>query len=851
MEHVIKVQNTEEEMLSENSNNTNKLNNDSDENNDGLNDNNPEHMSKSASKNNQVMFKNNFTLEFIKTSVQNKFEIKLYKFTISELLFFILIGSCFFTGYSCYLIFEKSILNKYLIININLYNIVDLFLAGSSILMYILKNIYKENIIIAKVFKYCFLTFLSLTISTIHNVIHAFYNESYLCDYNYFIYYSEFTLKMIYFLVVDYEFLRVFIVHITLITVNWITCSITVSSDPNIVLKTVRGTISFSILTVICYFYDKFCRELFYLSSKLETQKDFYLNMLNNMKNGIFVYNNQKHKIKFLNRYLDKYDEFNKKSLSQARTSSLSTNFEFIQRDARLEDKLENYNIFNHVFEPNKKFPKEVIEYMGLEKFSESTDKIYKYFKDNQDKEEFSLKKSMYIGQIKLKEKGNEELFEFYLRHIEVEDSSYLEFMLNNVTYTKIYELEKTKQKTQILAKISHEFKNPLIVSSEVIEEIEDDPNIDENVRQNLKFLKNLSQYMLILVKDFEALSSLENNIDNTIYPVNFKIKDFTIEIQEIVEALIKKKNSINPLNFIISIDKGINYFRTDNTRLKQILINLISNSIKFTEIGYIELRIESLEIVNIIEEQINSNDELIKTSEDNSEVSQGKGDNLKQIKISVLDSGKGITPERQQHLFDSVMKEHSGDNILGAGYGLGIVKNLCYMLGSNIYYSENSPKGSIFYFTLTESNIEQKRQSKSSNHKISKHMNEMFNTDDIDMLDDVKCIDASKNQDYYFETAEVALKTNKIINTKYISDEDVKSNKHSSALSIVSQRLIETPKKIFNLSLHPNFLLHLNNIENKSKFFHPMTIDAMIRKTKSSLEVPNKLFNENCNNNY
>jgi len=98
---------------------------------------------------------------------------------------------------------------------------------------------------------------------------------------------------------------------------------------------------------------------------------------------------------------------------------------------------------------------------------------------------------------------------------------------------------------------------------------------------------------MLILVKDFEALSCLENNIDNTIYPVRFNLKDFTKEIQEIVGALIKKKNSINPLKLKLFIDEGINYFITDNTRLKQILINLISNSIKFTEIGFIELRIE------------------------------------------------------------------------------------------------------------------------------------------------------------------------------------------------------------------------------------------------------------------
>jgi len=73
----------------------------------------------------------------------------------------------------------------------------------------------------------------------------------------------------------------------------------------------------------------------------------------------------------------------------------------------------------------------------------------------------------------------------------------------------------------------------------------------------------------------------------------------------------------------------------------------------------------------------------------------------LKKIKISIIDTGKGIPKERHQFLFDSGLKENSEDNMLGAGYGLGIVKNLCSILGTTIQYSENIPNGSIFYFIL------------------------------------------------------------------------------------------------------------------------------------------------------
>jgi len=536
------------------------------------------------------------------------------------------------------------------------------------------------------------------------------------------------------------------------------------------------------------------------------------------MQNGILVYNNFKQKIKFLNNYLSKYDEFNKKNIGQdIQSSSNSANNKNL-----LDEKLENYNIFNYVIDPNKSLPREVLEFMKMEKFIESADNIYKYFETNKD--DFPLKSSMYIGQIKLIEKGRENLFEFYLRHIEIEDSSYLEFMLNNVTYTKIHEIEKTKQKTQILARISHEFKNPLIVSSEIIDEIEDSIKIKrknlsntEEIRHNLKFLKNLSLYMLILVKDFEVISSMENNIDNSIYPVKVNLNIFLKEIQEIVEALIKKKNSNNPLNFLVNIDKGLSYFITDPMRLKQILINLISNSIKFTEIGYIELRIEAIESLNdyYCFEPLNQTKDA------------------RQIKISVIDTGKGISINKQLHLFNSLSKEMSDNNIMGTGYGLGIVKNLCSMLGCNISYSENDQKGSIFSFTLSES--ESNNHKEETSHIILNHLNELkaendkkHNTDDLDIEIPMNncCLDTIKNLNLYSDSISVN-KVNKLdirnSGKRMLSIKVNKMNRNSTqkinyTSPILSQRLIETSRQTFNLSIHPSFLNIVSNFTNESK---------------------------------
>jgi len=64
----------------------------------------------------QIIFKNNFTLEFIKTSIQTKFEEELYKFSKSELFFFIFLLACNFLGYFYYLCFKPNILNKSIIL---------------------------------------------------------------------------------------------------------------------------------------------------------------------------------------------------------------------------------------------------------------------------------------------------------------------------------------------------------------------------------------------------------------------------------------------------------------------------------------------------------------------------------------------------------------------------------------------------------------------------------------------------------------------------------------------------------------------------------------------------------------
>ena len=251
----------------------------------------------------------------------------------------------------------------------------------------------------------------------------------------------------------------------------------------------------------------------------------------------------------------------------------------------------------------------------------------------------------------------------------------------------------------------------------------------------------------------------------------------------------------------IVNVDKAIPFFRTDSMRLKQILINLISNSIKFTEVGFIELRIEK---TNLIED-----DHGLDTFNDDNKPTQG----LQRIKISVIDTGKGISIEKQKNLFNSLTKEQSDTNILGAGYGLGIVKNLCLMLDSDIHYSENEPSGSIFYFTLSEKasineNNSQECLGNKGNLNNKNNINEIREINDINDLFD-------------------------------INDENDNDKLEFTRDNFKSQRFINTIKQTFNLSTIKS-IINANCIRCKGNLILNFYIDNndMIIKSKTSKNI-------------
>jgi len=369
---------------------------------------------------------------------------------------------------------------------------------------------------------------------------------------------------------------------------------------------------------------------------------------------------------------------------------------------------------------------------------------------------------------------------------------------------------------------------------------------------------------MLILVKDFEVVASLENCLD--IVPVNetLELRPFLLEIGQIIETLIIKKSSTN-LFFKLSINEDLDKIEIDPIRLKQILINLLSNAVKFTGIGFIELKVEVLNMPKIKNSNILElgNEEIIEYAgniretnfqliENNDNLIEMKNIHLFEennfingldkivIRFSVIDSGNGI-PDKLVNLINSetmvnVFEKDIVSNNLGTGYGLNIVQRLCKVLGSklNSSHKEECLPGSVFYFDLhlKKNNIvfidRIAKEYKKENNQITEANQIISNYYDI-----------NNNNHYYNKDDD---QTNIIMKTlKGESTDELIITKRSNAKTSKYDKLV-----------FDHFPIEFNNINNIFKTFKETSEvskifkkfsneidDIPIVKTKSNINFP------------
>lgn len=286
--------------------------------------------------------------------------------------------------------------------------------------------------------------------------------------------------------------------------------------------------------------------------------------------------------------------------------------------------------------------------------------------------------------------------FEISFRSFPLKDSYILDVMLNDITKIKHAEKESTEThlRNTLFSKIAHEFKTPLTSIIAINEKMQDALNSKQYtcLPDHINDVNNLSNYTIFLINDIIQYSSRSGNPSIKILKESvdiFSVCSFCLNIQN---CLLKSK-SIHSSNVksLFEFDEEIYNFDlvSDETRIKQILLNLISNSVKFTKSGSIKLKAEVINPENdsfISGEQLRSNERV--------------------IKLSVSDTGVGIKPEDLKRITKKddgliILDTCKEYNKLGSGMGLHIVQTICGLINAKLNISSDYGIGSAFSIYL------------------------------------------------------------------------------------------------------------------------------------------------------
>lgn len=237
-------------------------------------------------------------------------------------------------------------------------------------------------------------------------------------------------------------------------------------------------------------------------------------------------------------------------------------------------------------------------------------------------------------------------------------------------------EADKANQaKSNFLTNMSHEIRTPInavLGMDEMILRETDDKAIIEYANN----IKSAGETLLALVNDVLDLAKIESGKMHLI-EVDYRIEETIKSIVNTMSLRMSQKG----LSFIVEADRGIpSVLHGDEMRMKQIIMNLLSNACKYTREGFVRLRFSG----------------------------QAEED-IYRLRVEVIDSGIGIREEDLSKLFDSFerLDEQENRTIEGTGLGLSITSNLLAMMGSRLKVESVYGEGSTFSFEIGQDIID------------------------------------------------------------------------------------------------------------------------------------------------
>ncbi len=241
------------------------------------------------------------------------------------------------------------------------------------------------------------------------------------------------------------------------------------------------------------------------------------------------------------------------------------------------------------------------------------------------------------------------------------------------------------RAKSEFLANMSHELRTPLNAILGYAQILKQAKNLEERQREILDIVKNSGKHLLNLINEILDLSKIEAG-RMELYVTDVYFPDFLKRIADMIQIRAKQKNISFGFTTEEPLPVGV---KTDEKRLRQVLINLLDNAIKFTEEGQVTLTVTPLDQPPSEQPPGGAPD------------SQGSTV-LRQIRFQVEDTGMGIAAEKLKEIF--LPFQQVGEktySIEGTGLGLTISSKIVKMLGSELMVQSTLHEGTTFHFEL------------------------------------------------------------------------------------------------------------------------------------------------------